>query len=57
MLGSGVMSGQSLTSMMLEQLFPVRSCHTFDILGQDVNGVGEYFQTKRPCGQRSSWGQ
>ena len=28
-----------------------------DILGQDVNGVGEYFQTKRSCDPRSTWGQ
>ena len=30
---------------------------TFVVLGQDVNGVGEYFETKRSCDQRSSWGQ
>ena len=29
----------------------------FDILGQAVNGIWEYFQTKWSCAARSTWGQ
>ena len=55
----GVNQGQILTKNWKIQnaVILVQSFDTFDILGQDVNGVGDYFQTKTSCDLRSALGQ
>ena len=55
----GANQGQILTKNWKIQnaVILVQSFDTFDILGQDVNGVGDYFQTKMACDPRSALGQ
>ena len=56
----GVNQGQILKKKLKNSKCGNSLCRcfdTFDILGQDVNGVADYFQTKTSCDPRLALGQ